>query len=238
MKFTLDFALISSLVFRPWWWKEPSLQIHLSSTVFNLLQILQRHLAPPWCPAPLNSSSEVVMESTRVHLRWERALLYPGQPSWKCLCWSCSCPGSLGPSCTNICCAAHIYELTEFIDDGVHKPSVLVPLWGQQVNVPTVDCEAPLEVEWENCWGLFHVRANFALVFLTETVAMLGPIVSASRSGLLIIRIVINSVGVLTGGAGGSLNCRRDQFRQILVSLCATNEVLSMTYWPIYDILT
>ena len=68
------------------------------------------------------------------------------------------------------------------------------------------------------------MRANFALIFLTETVAMVGPIVSASGSGLLIVRIVINSV--LTGGAGGSLNCRRDQFRQILVSLCATDEVL------------
>ena len=50
------------------------------------------------------------------------------------------------------------------------------------------------------------MRANFAIIFLTETVAMVGPIVSASRSGLLIIRIVINSFGVLTGGVGGSLN--------------------------------
>ena len=24
-----------------------------------------------------------LMESTRVHVRWERALLYPGQPSWQ-----------------------------------------------------------------------------------------------------------------------------------------------------------
>ena len=70
------------------------------------------------------------------------------------------------------------------------------------------------------------MRANFAIIFLTETVAMVGPIVSASRSGLLIIRIVINSFGVLTGGVGGSLNCRRNQFGQILVSLCAKNEVL------------
>ena len=35
---------------------------------------------------------------------------------------------SLGPSCTNICRAAHIYELTELVDDGVHKPSLFVPL--------------------------------------------------------------------------------------------------------------
>ena len=55
---------------------------------------------------------------------------------------------SLEPSCTNICRAAHIYELTELVDDGVHKPSLFVPLWGRQLNVPIVDCKVSLEVEF------------------------------------------------------------------------------------------
>ena len=66
---------------------------------------------------------------------------------------------------------------------------------------------------------------QFALLFLTETVAVVGPIVSASRYGLLITRVVIISVCVLNAGAWRSLNCRRDQLREILVYLRATNEM-------------
>ena len=60
---------------------------------------------------------------------------------------------------------------------------------------------------------------QFALLFLTETVAVVGPIVSASRYGLLITRVVIISVCVLNAGAW------RDQLREILVYLRATNEM-------------
>ena len=136
--------------------KLPSLRIPLSSTVFSLLEILYWH----WCPSPF-SFSWLSLSG------WERALLgiHPGnvcKDQWVF---------ELFLSKQAFFVWAHQAQTSVVLATGPHRSVhrtnylyLLVLLWGQQVDVLSVDKEVFLEVEWKDSRGL--------ILFLTETVAM------------------------------------------------------------------
>ena len=112
-------------------------------------------------------------------------------------CWSYFCPDI--PSMARLA-----YQLTDFVHSDVDKPPELGPLWGGR---PAYGWNSRVDSK----------GTNFAFIFLREALVMIGPIVHITRSSLIILGAI----------AGGLQNFRREQLRQILQSLCATNEIFT-----------
>ena len=96
------------------------------------------------------------------------------------------------------------YQLTDFVHSDVDKPPEFGPLWGGR---PAYGWNSRVDSK----------GTNFAFIFLREALVMIGPIVHITRSSLIILGAI----------AGGLQNFRREQLRQILQSLCATNEIFT-----------